>query len=241
MRLLFLVIGEYESLNLKEGLELGKIILYGNGAVAKETFFNFKYYSDHEVVGFTVDREYLESDFLFELPVVPFDTVKTVFPVSKYDMLIAVGYVQNNKIRKEKYLQSKQMGYRLVNFISPNAILYPGEIEGDNCCIMHHAVISYNVKIGSNVFIGNSCSIGHDVVIDDHCFFSNDVSIAGWVTIGSFCYVGPNSTIRNKVSIGKECVIGAGALILENVEDRSVYLGSPATLLPITSDKLSLG
>jgi hypothetical protein len=36
-------------------------------------------------------------------------------------------------------------------------------------------------------------------------------------------------------------VIGAGALMLENAEDGSVYMGEPATLLPISSDKLPLG
>jgi sugar O-acyltransferase (sialic acid O-acetyltransferase NeuD family) len=218
-----------------------KIILYGNGSVAMGLFFDFKYYSDYDVIGFTVNREFLKSDFLFELPVVPFEIVHTIFPPVKCDMMIAVGYVQNNKIRKEKYLQSKEKGYRLRNFISPNAILYPEIVAGDNCYIGHHSVIGRNVKIGNSVFIGSNCSIAHDVVINDHCFISDSLSIAGSVTIGSFCYLGPNSSIRNKVSIGKESVIGAGALILENIEDRGVYLGSPATLLPITSDKLPLG
>ncbi|OGW37726.1 MAG: hypothetical protein A2Y97_13415 [Nitrospirae bacterium RBG_13_39_12] len=218
-----------------------KVILFGNQSVAKEIFFYLKYFSDYEVVGFTVDREYLESDSLFELPVSPFDIVETVFPPDKHKMFIAVGYVQNNKIRKERYFQSKEMGYQLINFISPKSIIYPGTMEGDNCKIGHYAVISPGAKIGNNVIIGNGCMIGHDVIIGDHCYFSGGVSVAGSVSIGSCSYLGTNSTIRNKVSIGKECVIGAGAIILENTEDRSVYLGEPATLLPISSDKLPLG
>jgi sugar O-acyltransferase (sialic acid O-acetyltransferase NeuD family) len=218
-----------------------KVVLFGNTSTARETFFGLKYYSDYAVVGFTVDREYFESDRLCELPVVPFDVVETVFPPGKHKMLIAVGYVQNNRVRKERYFQLKEKGYQLINFISPKAIMYPGSAEGDNCIIGHYTVISPGAKIGNNVIIGNGCMIGHDVIIGDHCYFSGGVCVAGNVSIGSCSYLGTNATIRNKVSIGKECVIGAGAIILENTEDRSVYLGEPATLLPISSDELPLG
>jgi sugar O-acyltransferase (sialic acid O-acetyltransferase NeuD family) len=218
-----------------------KVIIYGNKSIAREAFFYLKYYSDYEVVGFTVDREYLESDSLLQLPVTPFDIVETAFSPSSHKILIAVGYVQNNKIRKAKYLRSKEMGYQLINFLSPKSIIHPETLVGENCIIGHNTVISPDAKIGNNVIIASGCLIGHDVIIGDHCFFSPGVSIAGSVDIGSCCYFGTNSTIRNKVSIGKECVIGAGAIILENTEDNSVYLGVPATLLPISSNKLSLG
>jgi sugar O-acyltransferase (sialic acid O-acetyltransferase NeuD family) len=220
---------------------MDKIIIYGNKSIAREAFYYLKYFSDYKVVGFTVDREYMESDTLLQLPVSPFDIVETAFPPNRHKMLIAVGYVQNNKIRKERYFRSKEMGYQLINFISPKSILHPETAVGDNCIIGHNTVISPDAKIGNNVIIASGCMIGHDVIIGDHCFFSPGVSVAGSADIGSCCFLGTNATIRNKVSIGKECVIGAGAIILENTEDKSVYLGEPATLLPISSDKLPLG
>jgi sugar O-acyltransferase (sialic acid O-acetyltransferase NeuD family) len=220
---------------------MNKVVIYGNQSEARETYYCLKYYSDCEVVGFTVDREYIESDKLFQLPVVPFDIVKTAFPPDSYKMKIAVGYLQNNKIRKERYLSSKEMGYQLINFISPKAVIFPETEVGDNCLVSHFAVISPDAKIRNNVIIGSNCTLGHDVVVGDHCYFSNGVSIAGGVIVGPGCFIGTNATIRNKVSIGKECVIGAGALILENIENNKVYLGEPASELPISSDELSLG
>ncbi len=218
-----------------------KVVIFGNQSTAREIFSYLRYYSDYEVVGFTVDSEYLESDSLFQLPVVPFDTIEAAFSPKTHKMLIAVGYVQNNKIRRDRYLRSKEMGYRHINFISPKSTIPPETAIGDNCIIGHYTVISTDVKIGNDVIIASGCMIGHDVIVGDHCFFSPGVSIAGSVNIGSCCYVGTHATIRNKVSIGKECVIGAGAIILDNTKDRSVYLGEPATLLPISSDKLPLG
>ena len=218
-----------------------KVVLFGNQSTAREAFFFLRYFSDYEVTGFTVDRDYMVDERLFDLPVLPFDSFQSKFPPSQYRMLIAVGYIQNNKIRKERYFRAKEMGYQFITFISPKAVTYPENLVGENCIIGHYAVISPDTQIGNNVIIGSGSTVGHDVVIGDHCFLSNGVSIAGSANIGECCYLGTNSTIRNKISIGKECVIGAGAILLENAEDRSVYLGEPAMLLPISSDELPLG
>ena len=218
-----------------------KVIIFGNKSTARGIFFCLKYYSDYAIEGFTVDRDYLECDRLLQLPVIPFDIVETAFPPDKHKMLIAVGYVQNNKIRKDRYFRAKEMGYQLINFVSPKATVHPETAVGDNCFIGHYTVVSPDAKIGNNVIIGSNCIIGHDVIVGDHCFFSPGVSVVGGVNIGACCYFGTNATIRNGISIGNECVIGAGAIILEDTKDRAVYLGEPATLLPIPSNKLRLG
>jgi sugar O-acyltransferase (sialic acid O-acetyltransferase NeuD family) len=218
-----------------------KVIVFGNRSMARVMLYSLQNSSEYEVVGFTVDREYLDSDSLFQMPVVPFDIVETVFPPNRHKMIIAVGYVQNNKIRKERYFRAKEIGYQLVNTISSRSVISPETAIGDNCSIGAYTVISPDAKIGNNVFIGSLCAVGHDVIIGDHCFLADSVCVSGSVSIGSCCYFGPNSTIRNRVSIGKECVIGAGAIMLADAEDRSVYLGEPATLLPISSSELPLG
>jgi sugar O-acyltransferase (sialic acid O-acetyltransferase NeuD family) len=217
-----------------------KVILFGNKSMAREAYNDLTYYSDHEVVGFTVDREYIDEDMLYNLPVVPFDDVASVFPPDEHRMLIAVGYVAINKLRAERYLQAKNMGYQLISFVSPKATTYPGLVIGDNCLISHNCVVSPDVKVGNDVAIGAGCTIGHDVSLGDHCFLSFGVGISGGVTVGPYCFLGTNATIRNRIRIGRECVIGAGALILEDLEDKSVCLGPAAELLPISSERLSL-
>ncbi len=218
-----------------------KLIIYGNKSVARGAYLGFRRNPKYEVVAFTVDREVLEGDRFCELPIVPFDTVSKEFPPEAHSMFIAVGYVGNNRIRKERYLRSKEMGYRLVNAISSTSIVSPESTIGENCIIGQFVVISDNVRIGNNVYISTACTIGHDVVIGDHCLLSDGVSVGGSASIGSCSYLGMRSIIRNKVSIGNDCVIGAGALMLEDADNGSVYMGEPATLLPISSEKLPLG
>lgn len=203
-------------------------------------YYGLKNHSDYEIVAFTVDRDSLDGDRFCDLPLIPFDIINKAFPPETHKMYIAVGYLRNNKIRRDRYLQAREMGYQLPNFIDRTALVHSATPIGDNCSIGPYTVISPTAKIGNNVIIASFCLIGEDVVIGDHCFLSGGVAIAGYATIGSCCYLGLRSVIRNKVSIGKDCVIGAGALMLENAEDGSVYMGEQATLLPISSDKLPL-
>ena len=222
-------------------MSLEKIIVFGNKSVARIAYNDLTYYSNYEVAGFTLDREHIDKDTLFELPVVPFDKVVSIFPPDEYKMIIAIGYILVNKLRAQRYYQAKKMGYQLISFISPKSTTYPDLTVGDNSQVGHNSVIAPDVKIGNNVLIGPNCVIGHDVVLHDHCFLSGSNAISGSVVVRPYCYLGTGSTIRNKVTIARECVIGAGAIILEDTDERSVYLGEPAKLLPITSDKLSLG
>ena len=218
-----------------------EVILYGNEAVARELYCFLTQFSDYAVAGFTVDKDCIHQAHLYDLPVIPFESVTESFPPDSYTMFIAVGYVDNNRLRAARYRQAKEMGYSLTSFASSRSTVYYDAVIGDNCFIGHNCCVAPNARIGNNVIIGNGCSIGHDADISDNCFLSNDVSISGSVTIGSNCYLGTNATIRNKIVIGNECVIGAGAVVLESIDDRSVVMGEPARLLPITSDKLPLG
>jgi sugar O-acyltransferase (sialic acid O-acetyltransferase NeuD family) len=224
----------------KEDWILDKLILFGNKTMARGMYLGLRNSPKYEVVGFTVDRDYLDGDRFCDLPIVPFDVVRNVFPPENHKMHIAVGFVANNKIRAERYLAAKEMAYEMVSFISSTTLLDPKTI-GDHCLVGEYCIISSTAKIGNNVTISGGCIIAEDVVIGDHCFFSGGVAVAGGARIGTGCYLGIRSIIRNRITIGNHCVIGAGALMLENAEDNTVYLGEPATLLPISSDKLPLG
>ena len=96
---------------------MAKVVLFGNKSEAHATYNDLTYFSDHEVAGFTVDREYLEKDTLFKLPVVPFADVRSVFPPDEFRMLIAVGYVAVNRLRAERYVSA--IGSKLVSVTAP--------------------------------------------------------------------------------------------------------------------------
>jgi sugar O-acyltransferase (sialic acid O-acetyltransferase NeuD family) len=218
-----------------------KVIIFGNGSVAKAAYYKITLDSPHEAIAFTVDPSHLKEQTLFDLPVVPFPDVASLFPPDAYRMMIAVGYVKQNRLKAERFEQAKAMGYQLLGHVSSAALVSPEVTIGENCMINAQSIVSPFVQIGANVTIGAGTIIGHDVVIKDHCFIGDGVAIAGGVTIEPYCFLGIGSIIRNKVTVARECVIGAGALILQDTKPKEVYMGRAADLLPIPSDQLSLG
>lgn len=217
-----------------------KVVIFGNGSVAKAAYYKLTLDSPHEVIGFTVDPSHLKEKTIFDLPVVPFPDVASIYPPDSYRMIIAVGYVKQNKIKAERFEQAREMGYQLLGHVSSAAFVSPEVKIGENCLINAQSIISPFVQIGDNVTIGVGTFIGHDSVIKDHCFIGDRVAIAGGVTIEPYCFLGIGSIIRNKVTVARECVIGAGALILQDTKAKEVYMGRAADLLPIPSDQLSL-
>lgn len=55
---------------------MGKVVLFGNRAVASILYSYLSEKIDFEVVAFRVDRKFIKEDTLFDLPVIPFDEVE---------------------------------------------------------------------------------------------------------------------------------------------------------------------
>jgi sugar O-acyltransferase (sialic acid O-acetyltransferase NeuD family) len=217
---------------------MSKIVLFGTGHEAEIAHYYFECDSEHRVAAFTVDRDRVQSPTFHGCPVVPFDEIATHFPPSQYAMHIPIAYTRVNKLRAEKYEVAKDLGYELVNYISSHATVWSDLVVGDNCFIAERVVIQPYARIGNNVVINPGSHIGHHTVVKNHCFLSVNVTVLGGVTLEPFCMLGGNATIRNLITVARESVIGAGALVLRDTQERGVYAGQAARLLPTPSDTL---
>lgn len=215
-----------------------KLVIFGSGDIAQLAHYYFYTDSDYEIVGFTVDAEYLKEPEFCGLPVVPFEEVTQHFAPSGHDMFVALSYSKLNELRKAKYLAAKAAGYVLASFISPKAtVLNQGRI-GENCFIFEDNTIQPFVTIGNNVTLWSGNHIGHHSTIRDHCFIASHVVVSGGVTIEESCFIGVNATLRDHITIGSKCVIGAGALILADAEPEGVYIGTATERARVPSTKL---
>jgi len=218
---------------------MAKIIIFGTGQIAQLANYYFHTDTEHDVVGFTVDRPYL-GDSLFEgKPVVPFDEVESIFSPTEYKMFVALSYAKVNQVREEKYRCAKiEKGYSFVSYISSRCSYLSQYNCGDNCFILEDNTIQPFVKIGNNVVIWSGNHIGHHSVIHDHCFIASHVVVSGDVQIGEFCFIGVNATLRDHIKIGEKSVLGAGALILADVEPGGVYISTATERSKVPSSRL---
>lgn len=215
-----------------------KLVIFGAGAIAELAYFYFKHDSNYDVVAFTVDKPYIQTPQFCDLPLVAFEEIRDQYPPSQCSMFVAVSYARLNALRTEKYLAAKKNGYKIVSYISSKAINWAELVAGENCFILENNVIQPFVKIGNNVTLWSGNHIGHHSTIEDNCFIASHVVVSGGVTIKENCFIGVNVTLRDHITIEKNNVLSAGALILKNTVENGVYLGSPAKLAKVPSNRL---
>jgi sugar O-acyltransferase (sialic acid O-acetyltransferase NeuD family) len=202
---------------------MSDVVIFGTGDYGRIAERYLTADSPHDVVAFTVDREYADAGELSDRPVVPFDELTDRFPPGSVEMLVAVGFSGVNQERARVYDECKRLGYSLITYVNSHAFFWEDVPIGDNSFVFEANVVQPSVTIGSNVVLWSGNHIGHDVTIGDHCFVASHVVISGHASIGEGCFLGVNATVRDGVRIAPRCVIGSGALIMKDTEEGGVY------------------
>ncbi len=216
---------------------MAKVIIFGTGRGADVAHRYLSKDSEHTVCGFTVEKQFRNSDEFRGLPVSDFDTLESTHSPDEFQLFVPLGSQKLNRLRYEKYTACKQKGYRLVSYVS-STIQFGTELQvGENCFILENNSINFDVKIGNNVTIWSANQIGDRSVIEDHCWLTSQVCIAGNVTIGSFTFIGINASISNDVTIAENNFIGANALITKSTAPKEVYIVGQTPKAALPSDK----
>lgn len=202
-----------------------KIIIIGDSAFAEIAFEYFTHDSEYEVVAFAVEREYLERDELFGLPVAEFETLEENYAPDEHYFFAAMVYTQGNKLRERLFNEAKAKGYKAASYISSQCFVWRNVEIGEHCFIFENNVVQPFVKIGDNVVLWSGNHIGHHSTIKSHNFISSHVVVSGFCNVGERCFMGVNSTVGNNINIGANCVVGAGAIIVGDVEDDQTVVG----------------
>lgn len=140
------------------------------------------------------------------------------------DAVVAIG---NEEVRADVVSKFQSQSWGVVMFgkfygpcsIMPGTIVCPGTI------------LTTNVKLGYHCIVNINCTIGHDVTINDFVTINPGVNISGNVVIGSNCNIGSNAVIRNGISICDDVTIGAGSVVVKDITEPGIYVGSPAVRL----------
>lgn len=215
-----------------------KLVIIGAGETGQIACEYFTVDSEYDVVGFAVDRQFITSEFISGLPVIPLDELEIKFPPTEYWAFVAVSSTKLNRVRSSLYVELKNKKYRLASYISSRAFVWRNAQIGENCFIFEDNTIQPFVKIGNNVVLWSGNHIGHNSKIQDHCFLSSHVVISGFCDVGEYSFLGVNSTVINNINIGKDCFIGAGALIQKDIPPGSVLQESSTEISKVGSLRL---
>ena len=217
---------------------MADVLIFGMGQVAEVIWHYLAHESEHRPVGFTVDAEYLTTEELCGLPVVPFERATEVFPPEACAIFVAMSYRKLNTLRAAKLAEAEALGYRAIAYVSPRASVAEGFLAQPNSFIMEHNTIQPFTRIGRDTILWSGNHIGHHSTIGQNVFISSHVVISGGVTVGDNTFIGVNATLRDNIRIGSHNIIGAGALILKDTEDYAVFPGRATEPAAVRSDRL---
>jgi sugar O-acyltransferase (sialic acid O-acetyltransferase NeuD family) len=209
---------------------MAKVIIFGIQDFAELALYYLENDSEHEVVAFCVNQEFIPEDkFFHDLPIVPFENIEKLYPTNEYKFFAPMSPQKMNRLREKIYFDIKSKGYEFISYISSKATLFNNTI-GDNCFILENNTIQPFTTIGNNVILWSGNHIGHHSIIKDHVMFTSHVVLSGHCTVENYCTLGVNATIRDGIIIAEGTFVAMAASIIKNTEPWGLYKGNPAVM-----------
>ena len=211
---------------------MAQVVLFGILDTAELAHFYLEHDSEHEVVAFTVNREYVKETSFRGLPLVAFEEVEKLFPPQKHLFFAPLTARNMNRNREKIYQEAKAKGYSFISYISSKATIFDRSVVGENCFILEDNTIQPFTTIGNNVVLWSGNHIGHHGQIQDHVFFTSQVVLSGHCTVESYSFFGVNCTIRDYTRIAQGTLVGMSSSITKETEEWGIYIGNPAKKVP---------
>jgi sugar O-acyltransferase (sialic acid O-acetyltransferase NeuD family) len=215
------------------------LIIFGTRQIAEVCSYYFEHDSEYRVIAHTVDGAFLDVQEFCKRPVVPLEDLVKHFAPAEHDVFVAIGYGKMNRLRAEKFLAVKALGYTLARFVSSKAITWPDLKIGENTFVMEANVIQPFGSIGADTIIWAGNHIGHHARVGNHCFLASHIVVSGNVEIGDHCFVGVNVTLRDGIKIAPRCLLGAGGLLTKDTKPDEVYAPAATEASRVPSSRIS--
>ena len=118
-----------------------------------------------------------DGDVLGQVPILGTDDVLPAVRSAGVDKaFVAVG---DNRLRLRLLARAMEMGFELVNVVSPAAVLSPSITLGTGIAIMAGAVINASARIGDGVIINTNASVDHDCCVEQGAHIGPASALAG--------------------------------------------------------------
>jgi sugar O-acyltransferase (sialic acid O-acetyltransferase NeuD family) len=203
-----------------------KLAIIGSGDLAQQISLHVESDKQFEVVGYFDD--FKESGFRIMNASI-LGQIKDITRLYKDgifdELLIGVGYRHMN-FRKDLF-ERYNGSIPFATIIDSTCIIDPTCSIAKGAVLYPGSIIDQYVNINENVLVNLGCCISHNSEIGAHSFLSPRVAIGGFSTIGELSVLGINSTIIDNISIAAGTQIGGGAVVINNIEKRGVYVGNP--------------
>jgi sugar O-acyltransferase (sialic acid O-acetyltransferase NeuD family) len=119
------------------------------------------------------------------------------------------------------------------NLIHPTAYISPYSKIGQGIFIGAMSVIGPGCLLEDHVFVNRGVTVGHDTVLHEYVRLNPGCNIAGHVEIFDGAMIGLGASINEELVVGKGAVVAAGAVVIKDVQKKTMVAGVPAVVKKI--------
>jgi sugar O-acyltransferase (sialic acid O-acetyltransferase NeuD family) len=148
--------------------------------------------------------------------------------IDDYEMFVGIG---NNATRQKIHEMLETFGASIPVLIHPNAIIGSQVDIGIGTVVMAGTIVNCSTKIGKGCIVNTGSTIDHDNNIEDFVHISPGAHLAGTVKVGKGSWLGIGSVVSNNINIINGCTVGAGSVVVKDISEPGVYVGTPAKKL----------
>ena len=132
--------------------------------------------------------------------------------------------------QRRRYIEQVSDRAEFVKLVHPSSTILPGTTLGEGTIVSTGVLIASNTTIGQHVFLNRGARVGHHTRIGDFVTIQPGANVAGLIEIGEQTYVGMSAVVTERRKIGRAVTIAAGAVVIDDVPDRVLVAGVPATI-----------
>jgi len=214
-----------------------RIVLAGNAITAQILQSYLASDRRYEVVGLTVDDEFVANGGVGGLEAIPMSRLAEAVAPDSCRVVMAIGYNDLNRVRESVFGRLKAMGFAIETYVHPEARIHTEVPLGEGCVVLPGAVIEPHAGVGANTMVWTNVTLAHHSRVAEHCWIAAGTVVSGQAKVLRNTFVGVNATIVNDVTVGEYNVVGAAALITKDTKPRSVHLARSAEPFRYSSDE----
>lgn len=140
-------------------------------------------------------------------------------------VFVAIG---SSGVRQRLANIALELGYSLVNAISPQSVVSPSARLGTGIAVMAGAIVNAETVIEDLAIINTGACVDHDCHIGKAVHIAPQCGLAGNVTVGAGSFLGIGCKVIPEVCIGENVTIGAGGVVVSDLASETRAVGVPA-------------
>lgn len=208
-----------------------KVFCFGTSGGCLDALYLYKEIYKNTLEIFFLSNQHSIGEILYDHIVAgPFEFINNT-KIEGAKFIYQCGSSENHIFRNVWFEKAIMNGMKPLTLISSLAYVNESASVGEGTIIYPGARIMANVNIGKNCIILPNAVINHDSIIGDYTIINSSCVINGYVKIGKNCYIGSSTSVKENVHILSKSTIGMCSLILESINKRGLYFGSPAKFI----------